>query len=110
MQMGRKPKFRTGPGVIPSKVPKDAENVLLVLNGRDAAKVDFAKMWLDFLPTLPRLRNAAVLLLGDERCRNGWIRPYMTQGTNRLRSVFLVYDSAEIDNVSYYQWPLGVAT
>ena len=32
-------RFRTGPGVIPSKVPRDTENVLLVLNGREAAKV-----------------------------------------------------------------------
>lgn len=100
-------RFRTGPGVIPSKVPKDAENVLLILNGRDASKIDFAKMWLDFLPALPRLRNAAVLLLGSEQCRNGWVKSYLG---NKLRSVFVVYDSPDIDNVSFYQWPLGVAT
>ncbi|XP_070193466.1 ribitol-5-phosphate xylosyltransferase 1-like [Littorina saxatilis] len=103
-------RFRTGPGVIPSKVPKDTENVLLVLNGREASKVDFAKMWLDFLPSLPRLRNAAVVLLGNEQCRNSWLLPYLKLPGSRLRSVFLVYDSPLVDNVQFYQWPLGVAT
>ena len=73
-------------------------------------KVDFAKMWLDFLPSLPRLRNAAVLLLGNEQCRNAWVKPYLTAPGSRLRSVFLVYDSPLVDNVQFYQWPLGVAT
>ncbi|XP_076448663.1 ribitol-5-phosphate xylosyltransferase 1-like [Babylonia areolata] len=103
-------RFRTGPGVIPSKVPHDVEHVLLVLNGREPAKVDYARMWLDLLPTLPRLRNAALLLLGNERCQNGWLKPYMWLPGSRLRSVFLVYDSPWVDNVQFYQWPLGVAT
>ncbi|KAL8613037.1 hypothetical protein ACOMHN_008806 [Nucella lapillus] len=103
-------RFRTGPGVIPSKVPKDTENVLLILNGRESGKVDYAKMWLDFLPSLPRLRNAALVLLGNERCQNGWLKPYMRLPGSRLRNVFLVYDSPWVDNVQFYQWPLGVAT
>jgi hypothetical protein len=67
-------------------------------------------MWLDLLPDLPRLRNAAVLLLGNEQCHNAWIKPYLTLADRRLRAVFLVYDSPLVNNIQFYQWPLGVAT
>lgn len=67
-------------------------------------------MWLEFLPSLPRLRNAAVVLLGNERCENSWIHSYMSFHGGPLKFVFLVYDSPEIDNVHFFQWPLGVAT
>ncbi|KAK6176404.1 hypothetical protein SNE40_014696 [Patella caerulea] len=103
-------RFRTGPGVIPTKVPRKTENLLLVLNGREVSKVDFAKMWLDFLPTLPYLKNAAVVLLGNEQCNNDWIKPYLQNRGGPIKFVFLVYDSHDIDNVNFYQWPLGVAT
>ena len=57
-------RFRTGPGVVPAKVPADVENLVLVLNGREEAKVDFARMWLDYLPNFKHLKNVAVILLG----------------------------------------------
>ncbi|CAL1531342.1 unnamed protein product [Lymnaea stagnalis] len=67
-------------------------------------------MWLELLPTLPHLRNAAVVLLGSEVCDNSWIHPYMSFNGGPLKFVFLVYDSPEVDNVHFFQWPLGVAT
>ncbi|GAB1603355.1 ribitol-5-phosphate xylosyltransferase 1-like [Argonauta hians] len=103
-------KFRTGPGVIPSKVPKSTENVILVLNGREPSKIDFAKLWLDFLPTLTHLRNVAVILLGNEQCNNEWIKSYLHLRGGPVQFVFLVYDSPDIDDQNFYQWPLGVAT
>lgn len=103
-------RFRTGPGVIPSKVPKSTENVILVLNGREPSKIDFAKLWLDFLPTLANLKNVAVILLGNEQCNNEWIKSYMQLRGGPVKFVFLVYDSPDIDDQNFYQWPLGVAT
>ncbi|KAK0050233.1 transmembrane protein 5 [Biomphalaria pfeifferi] len=103
-------RFRTGPGVVPSKVPRSTENLLLVLNGRETAKVEVSKMWLELLVTLPHLHNAAVVLLGNEQCNNSWIHPYMAHNGGLVKVVFLVYDSPEIDNIHFYQWPLGVAT
>ncbi|KAH9504747.1 Ribitol-5-phosphate xylosyltransferase 1 [Bulinus truncatus] len=103
-------RFRTGPGVLPNKVPRSTENVVLVLNGREPAKVQVSKMWLELLVTMPHLRNAAVVLLGNEQCNNSWIQPYMTYNGGLVKVVFLIYDSPEIDNVHFYQWPLGVAT
>ncbi|KAL5014767.1 hypothetical protein ScPMuIL_009037, partial [Solemya velum] len=103
-------RFRTGPGVIPGKVPKETENLLLVLNGREPSKIDFAKLWLDFLPRLTQLKNVAVVLLGNEQCNNNWIKPYMELRGGPIKFVFLIYDSPDIDNVNFFQWPLGVAT
>ncbi|XP_059152233.1 ribitol-5-phosphate xylosyltransferase 1-like [Physella acuta] len=103
-------RFRTGPGLVPDKVPRDTENVLLVLNGREPAKVSSSRLWLDLLTTLPRLHGAGAVLLGDEGCDNSWIQPYMSYRGGPLKFVFLVYDSPEVDNVHFFQWPLGVAT
>uniref|UniRef100_T1ISL1 Exostosin GT47 domain-containing protein n=1 Tax=Strigamia maritima TaxID=126957 RepID=T1ISL1_STRMM len=103
-------KFRTGPGVIPSKVPASVHFLVLTLNGRDPNKISFAKMWLDFLPQLPNLRGVAVLLLGDERCQNDWILPYMSVNKGIVNVTFLVYDSPLVDHDHFFQWPLGVAT
>ncbi|XP_041350136.1 ribitol-5-phosphate xylosyltransferase 1-like [Gigantopelta aegis] len=103
-------RFRTGPGVIPSKVPRDTENLVLVLNGRETSKIDFAKLWLDFLPTLPNLKNAAVIILGNEQCRNDWLKPYLRSKGGPVKLFFLTYDSPDIDNTDFYQWPVGVAT
>ncbi|XP_067683992.1 ribitol-5-phosphate xylosyltransferase 1-like [Haliotis asinina] len=103
-------RLRTGPGVIPSKVPRNTENLLLVLNGREPSKTDFAKLWLDFLPALPYLKNVAVVILGNEQCNNDWLKSYMQIRGGPIKFAFLVYDSPDIDNVNFYQWPLGVAT
>ncbi|XP_052781486.1 ribitol-5-phosphate xylosyltransferase 1-like [Mya arenaria] len=102
--------FRTGPGVVPDQVPKETEHLLLVLNGREPDKITFAKSWLTSLDTLPRLQNVGLVLLGNEQCNNSWLHPYMAQNGGRVKFAFLVYDSPEIDNKFYYQWPLGVAT
>lgn len=96
--------------MIPSKVPKNTENVILVLNGRESSKIDFAKLWLDFLPTLTDLKNVAVILLGNEQCNNEWIKSYMQLHGGPIKFAFLVYDSPDVDNRNFYQWPLGVAT
>ncbi|XP_013401373.1 UDP-D-xylose:ribitol-5-phosphate beta1,4-xylosyltransferase-like [Lingula anatina] len=103
-------RFRTGPGVVPHKAPKDVENLVLVLNGREQSKIDFAKIWLDSLSTFEKLKNVAVILLGNEQCDNEWIKQYLVQNGGLVKLVFLVYDSPDVDNVNFYQWPLGVAT
>ncbi|XP_014675367.1 PREDICTED: transmembrane protein 5-like [Priapulus caudatus] len=102
--------FRTGPGVIPSKVPPNTEHVVLILNTRDEGKVEFARIWLDFLPKLRRLRLAIVILLGDERCRNDWLLPYMAMRGGLINYTYVVYDSPLVDDKNFFQWPLGVAT
>ncbi|XP_053376784.1 ribitol-5-phosphate xylosyltransferase 1-like, partial [Mercenaria mercenaria] len=103
-------RFRTGPGVIPEHVPKDTENLLLILNGREPDKVQFAETWLKSLHNLSQLRNVGLVLLGNEQCNNSWLHNYMHYNGGLVKFVFLVYDSPEIDNVNFYQWPLGVAT
>ncbi|PSN38594.1 Transmembrane protein 5 [Blattella germanica] len=51
----------------------------------------------------------AVVLLGDEKCNNNWILPYVGSRGGYVDLVFLVYDSPLVDNVEFFQWPLGVA-
>lgn len=103
-------KFRTGPGVVPDKVPKETRNLVLVINGREPTKVDFAKAWLDSLADLPHLRNVAVVLLGNERCENGWLYSYMQMNGGLVQVAFIVYDIPYADSKTFFQWPLGVAT
>ena len=103
-------KFRTGPGVVPDKVPKQTRNLVLVINGREPQKVDFAKAWLDSLADLPHLRNVAVVLLGNERCENDWLFSYMRKNGGLVQVAFIVYDIPYADSSTFYQWPLGVAT
>lgn len=102
--------MRTGPGVTPSKVPKDTQNLVLTLNVRDFTKIDPAKAWLDALVGFPQLKNVAVILLGNEQCDNEWIKPYLVTNKGPVKCVFVVYDSPDVDNKIFYQWPLGVAT
>nr|CAD7456783.1 unnamed protein product [Timema tahoe] len=101
--------FRFGPGIIQSTVPSDVEFVVLVLNGRSKDKIAISKVWLDYLPLYKKLRGAIVLLLGDERCDNDWLLPYMKSRGGILNAAFMVYDSTLVDNIEFYQWPLGVA-
>lgn len=101
--------YRSGPGIIQTTVPSDVQYLILVLNGRSEEKIMAAKLWLDYLPFYPNLKKMAVVLLGNERCDNNWILPYVHSRGGRIDLVFLVYDSPLIDNVEFYQWPLGVA-
>ena len=82
---------------------------MLVLNGRPE-NVEFSKTWLKALDNLSQLKNVAVVLLGNEECNNEWIQSFMHYNGGPVKLVFLIYDSPLIDNKSFYQWPLGVAT
>lgn len=101
--------YRSGPGIIQTTVPSNVQYLILVLNGRSEEKIMSAKLWLDYLPLYPNLKKMAVVLLGNERCDNNWILPYVRSSGGRIDLVFLVYDSPLVDNVEFYQWPLGVA-
>ncbi|XP_049783186.1 ribitol-5-phosphate xylosyltransferase 1-like isoform X1 [Schistocerca cancellata] len=101
--------YRYGPGLIQTTVPSDVEKLVLVLNGRSEEKINVAKQWLDYVPLYKKLTHIAVVLLGDEGCSNDWLLPYMKSRGGRIDVAFLVYDSPLIDNVQFYQWPLGVA-
>ena len=103
-------RFRTGPGVVPQKVPQDLSHLVLVLNGRTSQKVDSAKSWLDLLPQFRRLQRVVLVLLGNEKCENQWLTPYLSEHGGFVGAVFVVYDSTEVDDVTFFQWPLGVAT
>ncbi|XP_074646068.1 ribitol-5-phosphate xylosyltransferase 1-like [Tubulanus polymorphus] len=103
-------RYRSGPGFIQTTVPQDIENLVLILNGREDIKVKFAKSWLDYLPRYKKLQNVGVILLGNERCDNIWIEPYLKKNGGLIKALFIVYDSPAVDNQRIYQWPLGVAT
>lgn len=102
--------FRWGPGIIQSTVPTDTENLVLVLNGRAQEKISTAKQWLQYLEKYPNLKHSIVILLGDEKCNNSWIVPFMRSNGGRIDAVFMVYDSPLVDDKDFFQWPLGVAT
>ncbi|XP_071809882.1 ribitol-5-phosphate xylosyltransferase 1-like [Asterias amurensis] len=102
--------FRTGHDVLPSTVPRDVENLLLVLNARAPDKVDFARAWLDNLDAFTRLRNVGLMLIGSEQCQNSWVLQYMKSHGGPLRFLLVVYDTLLVDGREILQWPLGVAT
>ena len=58
-------RYRTGPGVIPSKVPQDVRNLVVVLNGRTTSKVEYAQMWLTYIPAMESVQNVIIVLLGE---------------------------------------------
>ncbi|ELU15959.1 hypothetical protein CAPTEDRAFT_104115 [Capitella teleta] len=103
-------RFRTGPGVVPAKVPHDVQHLVLVLNGREPAKIDFAVSWLEFISELKHLRHVVLVLLGSERCENQWAWRYLRGDGGPVDMVYLVYDSVSVDGNMIHQWPLGVAT
>jgi len=72
-------------------------------------QIEQARVWLDSMPAYENLRTLAVVLLGDERCNNNWILPYMKSNGGPVDFVFLTYDSTLVDNENFYQWPLGVS-
>jgi len=104
-------RFFTGPGIAPRSIPTDSSNVVLILNGREPSKVSVAHRWLDYIVQCSsQFRNVAVVLLGNEQCNNSWIMKYMMTHGGPVKAAFVVYDSPDIDNDVFYQWPLGVAT
>lgn len=103
-------KFRTGPGVISDRVPQGTKHLVLVLNGREQSKIDFAKVWLDSLRNFDQLKNVAVVLLGNEHCDNGWLAEFMRSQGGLVKLAFIVYDIPNRDDSVFFQWPLGVAT
>jgi len=101
----------TGPGIAPQSIPADSSNVVLILNGREASKVSIACRWLDYVVEhSSQFINIAVVLLGNERCNNSWVMKYMVTRGGPVKVAFIVYDSPDVDNDVFYQWPLGVAT
>lgn len=101
--------FRTGAGIIPDSVPTSTQNVVLIINGRVPKKIEFAKLWLNSLYSLPNLKKVAVILLGNEHCNNDWILPYMDKNGGLINILYIVYDIPNQDD-TILQWPLGVAT
>ncbi|XP_030077202.1 ribitol-5-phosphate xylosyltransferase 1 [Microcaecilia unicolor] len=105
--------FITGPAVVPGYFSVETDGVVLVLNGREAAKIAYATQWLHYVQTLVethKLQDVAVVLLGSEQCNNEWIQPYLQKYGGFVKLLFLVYDSPWINEDDIFQWPLGVAT
>lgn len=105
--------FLTGPSVVPGYFPVEAEHVVLVLNGRERAKVAYATQWLRYAQTLletHKIRHLAVVLLGSESCNNAWILPYLKRNGGFVNLLFVTYDYAFVNEEDIFQWPLGVAT
>ncbi|XP_044533448.1 ribitol-5-phosphate xylosyltransferase 1 [Gracilinanus agilis] len=105
--------FITGPALYPGYFSSEIKNVVLVLNGREAAKISFATQWLLYTKTLvdtQKLQHVAVVLLGSEQCNNKWIDPYLKRNGGFVELLFIIYDSPGINEEDVFQWPLGVAT
>ena len=83
---------------------------MLVLNGREPGKVEFAVSWLDYIEELLSLRRVGVVLLGNEGCSNDWIKERLRSQGGVIDVLMVVYDDPDVDDDSIYQWPLGVAT
>ncbi|XP_060226987.1 ribitol-5-phosphate xylosyltransferase 1 [Meriones unguiculatus] len=105
--------FITGPGVVPGYFSIDVDNVVLVLNGREKAKISHATQWLLYAQNLmqtQKLRHLAVVLLGNEYCDNDWIMQFLKRNGGFVDLLFITYDSPWINGADVFQWPLGVAT
>ncbi|OBS82211.1 hypothetical protein A6R68_23799 [Neotoma lepida] len=105
--------FITGPAVVPGYFSIDVDNVVLVLNGREKAKIFHATQWLLYTQNLmqtQKLRHLAVVLLGNEHCDNDWIMQFLRRNRGFVDLLFITYDSPWINGVDVLQWPLGVAT
>ena len=105
-------KFRSGPLLTSDSLQHMTnQNLILVLNGRDKQKISFATDWLKAVDAVKSLvANVGLVVLGDEQCRNNWIKPYLQVNGGFVKFLFIVYDWKSIDNKVIYQWPLGVAT
>ncbi|XP_039721826.1 ribitol-5-phosphate xylosyltransferase 1 isoform X2 [Pteropus medius] len=105
--------FITGPAVVPGYFSVDVNNVVLILNGREKAKVFYATQWLLYAKNLvqtQKLQHLAVVLLGNEHCNNDWINQFLKRNGGFVELLFIIYDSPWINNMDVFQWPLGVAT
>ena len=105
--------FITGPAVVPGSFSIDVNNVVLILNGREKAKVFFATQWLLYVQNLvqtQKIQHVAVVLLGNEHCNNEWIKQFLKRNGGFVELLFIIYDSPRINDVDVFQWPLGVAT
>ncbi|KAL9853145.1 ribitol-5-phosphate xylosyltransferase 1 [Geothlypis trichas] len=105
--------FLTGPSVVPGYFSVEAEHVVLVLNGREPAKIAYATQWLHYAQTLMetrKIQHVAVVLLGNEQCNNAWIQPYLKRNGGFVNLLFVTYDYAFVNEEDIFQWPLGVAT
>ncbi|KAM8800338.1 ribitol-5-phosphate xylosyltransferase 1 isoform 2-T2 [Rhynchonycteris naso] len=105
--------FITGPAVVPGYFSVDVSNVVLILNGREEAKVSFATQWLLYVQNLvltQKLQHVAVVLLGNEHCNNEWINQFLKRNGGFVELLFIIYDSPWINDMDVFQWPLGVAT
>ncbi|KFQ95958.1 Transmembrane protein 5, partial [Nipponia nippon] len=105
--------FITGPSVVPGYFSVEAENVVLVLNGREKAKIAYATQWLHYAQTLiqtHKIQHVVVVLLGNEQCNNEWIQPYLKRHGGFVNLLFVTYDYALVNEEDIFQWPLGVAT
>ncbi|XP_045604782.2 ribitol-5-phosphate xylosyltransferase 1 isoform X3 [Procambarus clarkii] len=102
-------RYRSGPGVIPDTVPHDVKNVVLVINGRTNDKVKDARQWLDHIQAWETPPVTILVMLGNEKCENMWIDNYLVP-KGPVVAVVLTYDDPRVDQVTFHQWPLGVAT
>ncbi|XP_045320928.1 ribitol-5-phosphate xylosyltransferase 1 isoform X2 [Leopardus geoffroyi] len=105
--------FITGPAVVPGYFPVGVNNVVLILNGREKAKVFYATQWLLYAQNLvqtQKLQHLAVVLLGNEHCHNEWISQFLKRNGGFVELLFIIYDSPWINDMDIFQWPLGVAT
>ncbi|XP_068790526.1 ribitol-5-phosphate xylosyltransferase 1 isoform X1 [Struthio camelus] len=105
--------FITGPSVVPGYFSVEADNVVLVLNGREKAKIAYATQWLHYAQTLiqtHKIQHVAVVLLGNEQCNNEWIQPYLKRHGGFVNLLFVTYDYTLVNEEDIFQWPLGVAT
>ncbi|XP_023423421.2 ribitol-5-phosphate xylosyltransferase 1 isoform X3 [Cavia porcellus] len=105
--------FITGPAVIPGYISADVNSVVLVLNGREKAKVLYATQWLLYAQNLvlsQKLQHVAVVLLGNEHCDNDWVAQFLKSNGGFVELLFITYDSPWVNDVDVFQWPLGVAT
>lgn len=103
-------RMRDGDGVMPDRVPQDVENLLLILNGRDEERVQYTQTWLDYLQSFNQLKRVALMLIGNEQCRNDWVLRYMKSRGGWVDVLFIVYDTMIVNEDDILQWPLGVAT
>nr|XP_057943568.1 ribitol-5-phosphate xylosyltransferase 1 isoform X2 [Doryrhamphus excisus] len=105
--------FYTGPAVVQGHVPFDMNSLVVVLNGREKQKVEYSTRWLEHVQALVHshaVSHVAVVLLGNERCDNDWIGPYLKRNGGVVDLLFVVYDSPWVNDRDVFQWPLGVAT
>lgn len=105
--------FITGPAVVPGYFSVDVNNVVLILNGREKAKVFYATQWLLYVQNLvqtQKIQHVAVVLLGNEHCNNEWIKQFLKRNGGFVELLFVIYDSPWINDMDVFQWPLGVAT